>query len=220
MKFMHILILSDGSFDGLIAKELTNNGHDVCILRNNEETENGLDDIYNIKQIKEIQFDPADLSEVDMSNVDVFLAITSNDNMNITMSLIAQKIHCVSKVIAKLNTPAKKVIYNALNIETITPIQAEIRQLKELLDLGNYNVISVLDNNYEIIELLSNSKRPKSVESIEKKYSCIISGLTKNGLMNIPKKNDLIEKGERMICTIEKKQKEKLINSFNKGMWL
>jgi len=67
---------------------------------------------------------------------------------------------------------------------------------------------------------LVNKGKVTSLEDIEINYHCIISGLIKDGVVEIPDKKQYINNGDRIICTIQKNHKEKLIKSFSKEILL
>lgn len=217
---MYIIIIGCGRLGSNLAKILSDDGHDVCIVDRDTDRLNTLGSGFNGQRIKGIEFDSDNLIEAGIKHADALLAITSDDNINITVSLIAEKIYTIPKIFARVNDPGKVFIYNMLNIKTINPIQSEIELLKGKLLVDKYDVIASLEDDYQIIELPIQKNKSKSVESIEEKYSCIISGLIKDKTLRIPKKTDLLQKGDRIICFIKKEQKGRLINSLSKDVIL
>jgi trk system potassium uptake protein len=213
---MFIIIIGCGRLGSYLAKELADEGHDICILDRNSERLNTLGSGFNGQRIKGIEFDSDNLLEAGIEQADALLSVTNDDNINITVSLIADKIYHVKKIIARVNDPGKNFIYDKLNIKTINPVRSEIDLLKNRLLIENLDVVTTVDNNYEIIDLLVNKEKEITVEEIEKNYSCIISVLTKYGISSIPKKDESIHAGDRIICTIHKKDKENLVNTLIK----
>jgi len=127
---MHIVIIGCGKLGSNLAKELSDEGNDICIIDRNGDKLNALGTGFNGQRIKGIEFDSDKLIEAGVNQADVLLAVTSDDNINITVSLIAEKIFHVPNIIAKVNDPQKNDIYNQLGIHTINPIQYEIEMLK------------------------------------------------------------------------------------------
>jgi len=217
---MYIIIIGCGRFGSNLAKGLSDDGNNVCIIDRNGDKLNALGSGFNGQRIKGIEFDSDNLLEAGVEQADALIAVTSDDNINITVSLIAEKIFNVPKIIARVNDPEKNFFYHKLGINTINPIQYEIEILKSKLHIKSLDVISALDNNYEIIEFLVNKEKPISVGDIETKYHCIISGLMKDGVVRLTKKNDQIHKGDKLICTVHKNDKGKLINYLCKEIFL
>jgi trk system potassium uptake protein TrkA len=160
------------------------------------------------------------LLEAEIHKAEALLAVTNDDNVNITVSLIAKQIHKVPRIIARVNEPGKSYIYETMGIATINPVQSGIEVLKSKLLTEKFDVISVLDNNYEIVELLVNRNVSISVKDIEEECSCIINGLRRNDFITLPAKEEKISNGDRIICTIEKDDKKHLITWLSKEVFI
>lgn len=217
---MFIIIIGCGRFGSKLAKGLSDDGYDVSIIDNNVERLNALGSGFNGRRIKGVEYDNDNLIEAGIEEADALIAVTSNDNINITVSLIADKIYKVSQIIARVNESDKNSFYQTLGINTINPIQYEVEIIKSKLPIKSLDVISTLDNNYEIIEFLVSKEKSAIVEEVESKFHCIISGIIKEGDLQIAKKSEEISEGDKVICTVHKKDKGKLINYFCKEMFL
>lgn len=217
---MYIIIIGCGRLGSKLAKGLSDDGNDICIIDRKREKLDNLGSGFNGHRIKGIEYDSVNLMEAGVTEADVLLAVTPDDNINITVSLIAKKIFHVPKIIARVNEPSKKIIFNKLEIDTISPVEYEIEALKNKLLIDNIDVVSHLDTNVEILELIVNKTKATSIKEVEEYYHCIISGLIKDARVEIPDKNMQIHKGDRIICTIQKKDKERLIKSLSKEILL
>lgn len=220
VKSMFIIIVGCGRLGSNLAKELADDGNDICIIDRDGNKLNSLGSGFNGKRIKGIEFDSDKLTEAGIKQADALLAVSSDDNINITVSLIAEKIFHISKIVARVNNPEKKTIYKLLGIETINPIKYEIEIIKSKLAIESMDIISTLDNNYQIIEMLVSKEKSSSVSEIEEKYNCIISCLIKKGTVILPEKSEQLKRGDRFICTVSRKDKGRLINSFSKEILL
>lgn len=217
---MYIIIIGCGRLGSTLAKELSNNGHDVCILDRDKEKLDALGSGFNGHKIKGIEFDNDKLIEAGIQKADVLLAVTNDDNVNITVSLISKELHKVRKIIARVNDPDKSNIYEKLQIETINPVLSGIDVLKSKLQTENLDVLSSISSNMEIVELLVNRSISLSVKDIEASCSCIISSFVRNGLCNLPQKEEVIHSGDRIICTIPIEKKKKMITLLSKEMFI
>lgn len=77
---------------------------------------------FNGQRIKGIEFDSDNLTEAGIQKADALLAVTSDDNINITVSLVAKTIYHVPKIIARVNDPNRQYVYKILHIPTINPV--------------------------------------------------------------------------------------------------
>jgi len=87
---MYIIIVGCGRLGSNLAKQLADEGHDVCVIERNPEKLNILGSGFNGQRIKGIEFDSEKLEEAGIKQADSILAVSSDDNINITVSLIAE----------------------------------------------------------------------------------------------------------------------------------
>jgi trk system potassium uptake protein TrkA len=217
---MYIIIIGCGRFGSKLAKDLSDNGNDICVVDRNGDKLNNLGSGFNGQRIKGIEFDSDNLVEAGIKQADALIAVTADDNINITVSLIAGKIFHVPKIFARVNDPEKTYFYDKLGISAINPIQYEIEQIRSRLVIGSIDVITAFDDNYEMLELLVDKDKSITVGKLEEKFHCIISGLNKDGKLGLPRKNDIITTGVRLYCTVGIKDKGKLINYLCKENFL
>ncbi len=118
---MYIIIIGCGRLGSTLAQELSDAGHDVTIIDRDSGRLSILGSGFNGIKVKGIEFDNDILIEAGIEHADFIMSVTSDDNINITVSLIAQKIFKVPRIIARICKPNKKFIYEKLGIETINP---------------------------------------------------------------------------------------------------
>jgi trk system potassium uptake protein TrkA len=217
---MYIIIVGCGRFGSNLAKGLSDDGYDVCVIDRSGDRLNTLGSGFNGQRIKGIEFDRDILLDAGIENSDALIAVTPDDNINITVSMIAGRLFNVPKIIARVNDPEKTFFYEKLGISTINPIHYGIEILKSKLPINNLDIISSLDNNYEIIELLVNKEKKVSIGDIEERYDCIVFGLMQDGVVSLPKKSDQVLEGVRVICIVHVKDKGKLINFLCKESFI
>lgn len=213
---MYVVIIGCGRLGSSLAMELSNEGHDIAIIDRDKERLNVLGSGFNGHKIKGIEYDNGHLIEAGIEKADVFLAITPDDNINITGALIAKNIYKVPRIIARVCYPNRKYIYEKLDIETIVPTQLGAQILKNRIITNSPGVIASLNRDYEIIEVPILKEKASSVKEIENRFSCIISGIVKNGILYIPNKDELVFHGDKIICTINRNGKDRLISSLVK----
>ncbi len=217
---MYIIIIGCGRFGSKLAKDLSDGGNDVCVVERNGDKLNSLGSGFNGQRIKGIEYDSDNLIEAGIRHADALIAVTSDDNINITVSMIANKIFQIPKIFARVNDPEKTYLYNKLGINTINPIQYEIELIKSKLPIGSIDVITIFDDDYEMLELLVDKDKSITVGKLEDKFHCIISGLRKDGKLKLPAKNDIITNKVQLYCTVGIKDKGKLINYLCKENFL
>lgn len=209
---MNIIIVGCDLLGSILANNLADAGHNVSVVDRDSERLNVLGSGFNGVKIKGIEYDNEILLDAGIHETDIILAVTTDENINITVSLIAKEIYKVPRIIARIVNPNRKYIYDNLQIETINPIQLEVDVLEAKLALKREASLFDLSVEYEIIGVTVKHAKKISVQEIEEEFDCIISAIDKGNTILLPLKSEFIEHGERIICTIRKKDKERLVS--------
>lgn len=116
---MYIMIVGCGRLGMTLAEDLADTGYDVSIIDRDSKRLDALGNGFNGLRVKGIEFDNDILREAGIGRTDFVISVTPDDNINITVSLIAKRIYQVPRMIARVNEPGKKAVYEKLGIETI-----------------------------------------------------------------------------------------------------
>ncbi|MBZ9632781.1 potassium channel family protein [Clostridium sp. FP1] len=211
---MYIIIIGCGRLGSGLAMELSNDGHDVVIVDKYAANLQRLRSGFNGIKIKGVEIDNDTLMEAGIDKADIFLAMTPADNINIMASQIAKNIFKVPKVIARIFDPSREFIYRKLGLQTISPTELGINIIKNKIIDKKSDTLFMLNNDIAIEEITINKLKFKSVLEIEDKFNCSICAVWKNGEFMIPNKNELFEKGNKIVCSINKENKEKLVKAI------
>ncbi|MEG2016369.1 MAG: TrkA family potassium uptake protein, partial [Oscillospiraceae bacterium] len=164
---MNIIIVGCGRLGSNLANELSDAGHNISIIDRDNERLNVLGSGFNGLKIKGIEYDNEVLAEAEIQNADVIISVTPDENVNITVSLIAKKIYRVPRIIARIVNPNRKYIYENLDIETINPTQLGVDILKSKIARENSQTIANINKYYEVAEITVNKKKSVTVKEIE-----------------------------------------------------
>jgi trk system potassium uptake protein TrkA len=163
-----------------------------------------------------VEIDNDVLMEAGIDKADMFLAMTPADNINIMASQIAKDIFNVPRVIARIFDPSREFIYRRLGLRTINPTELGINVIKNRTIDNNSGTLLILNNDVSIEEVTINKLNFKTFLEIEDKFNCKICAFSKRGEFMIPSENELLEKSEKIICSISKENKEKLVKAIMK----
>lgn len=130
---MNIIIIGCGRLGSTLANELSDAGHNISVIDRDSERLNVLGSGFNGLIIKGIEYDDEILKEAGILTSDAVLSVTPDENINITVSLIAKKIYKVPRIIARIVNPNRQYIYEKLDIETINTTQLGVDILKSRL---------------------------------------------------------------------------------------
>ena len=131
---MYITIVGCGRLGSMLAEDLANTGHDIAIIDRNAKNLETLGSGFNGLRVKGVEFDNDVLIDAGIKQADCLIAATPFDNINITVALVAKKIFSVPRIIAKINDPQKKRVYDSLAIETINPTELSAYILKTRIE--------------------------------------------------------------------------------------
>ena len=131
---MYITIVGCGRLGSMLAENLANNGYDIAIIDGNAKNLETLGSGFNGLRVKGVEFDNDVLIDAGIKQADCLIAATPFDNINITVALVAKKIFSVPRIIAKINDPQKKRVYDSLAIETINPTELSAYILKTRIE--------------------------------------------------------------------------------------
>ncbi|NLW64611.1 MAG: TrkA family potassium uptake protein [Clostridiales bacterium] len=120
---MYIIIVGCGRLGSVLSMELSDAGHNIAVIDSDSKRLEALGNGFNGLSVKGIEYDSNVLREAGISRADYLLSLTSDDNLNIMVSLIAKDCFKVPRVIARVNEPSKKSVYELLFIETINPTE-------------------------------------------------------------------------------------------------
>jgi trk system potassium uptake protein TrkA len=217
---MYIVIIGCGRLGSSLATELSSQGHDVAIIDNNSEDLDRLGSGFNGQRIRGVEYDNDILIEGGIDRADVFLAVTNDDNTNIMASQIAKNIFNVPRVIARVCEPDREFIYKTLGIETVNPTQLASDVIKNRIIEWGSKILAVLDDEMEVVEISVVKSKGKTVEELENNYKCVISSILKEGSFRLPNKNEVVEQGDKIVCAVHRKNREKLISALTKEMFI
>ena len=120
---MYIIIVGCGRLGSTLARELSDAGHNISVVDRESKRLDALGGGFNGFSVKGVEYDSNVLKEAGISRADYVIVATSDDNLNITVSLVAKETFKVRRVIARVNNPDKKSVYELLGIETINPTE-------------------------------------------------------------------------------------------------
>ncbi|MEE2037202.1 TrkA family potassium uptake protein [Nocardiopsis sp. CT-R113] len=111
MAEMRIAIAGAGSVGRSIAKELAGSGHDVLLI-DRDTRAIGLDDLPQVEWLLADACELATLEDARLGDFDVVVAASSDDKVNLVVSLLAKTEFDVDRVIARINDPENEWLFN------------------------------------------------------------------------------------------------------------
>ncbi len=117
---MYVVIVGCGRVGSELAKLLSQEGHNVVVVDNEQKSFERLGQTFNGVMLTGNGYDEELLKEAGIEKADAFCAVTNGDNTNIIAAQIAKKIFKVPKVIARIYDPKRAHIYHKLGLDVIS----------------------------------------------------------------------------------------------------
>ncbi len=108
---MRIAIAGAGSVGRSIAAELASSGHDVLLI-DRDTRAIGVDDLPQVEWLLADACELATLEDARLGDFDVVIAASSDDKVNLVVSLLSKTEFAVERVIARINDPDNEWLFN------------------------------------------------------------------------------------------------------------
>lgn len=117
----YIVITGCGRLGSMLANRLSRDGESVVIIDRDESTFADLTSEFSGFTIHGDATELEVLRQAKTERADYFLAVTSNDNVNLMIAQVAKLIFGVPLVLARVFDPAREDIYTQLGINVVCP---------------------------------------------------------------------------------------------------
>lgn len=118
---MNVIVVGCGRLGAKIANTLFHLGHIVSVIDQDKDSFNQLDDDFDGIIVDGMPMDMSVLRDAGVESCDAVAVVTSDDNLNITVSEIVKEFFYVDNVIARINDPAREHVFYNLGLKTICP---------------------------------------------------------------------------------------------------
>lgn len=209
---MDIIVVGCEHLGAMVAIELANLNHNITVIESDEEKLVTLGSGFNGHVISGIEYDHDNLVQSGIEHCDALLALTNDDNLNITVSLVAKQIFKVKKVIAQVIEPNRRDQYDLLNIESISPIKMGVNSLLSKMDIVPLETVYKVTSGYEITHIHVQRDLPIRVSDIQQKCDVIVSAIIANGIGELVKLDSMIKNGDSVVCTHHIRDRQRLMS--------
>lgn len=179
---MYIIIVGCGMVGSKLAKALSDDNHDVVVIDSDAENFSQLGSGFNGLTVGGVPLDEDVLKSAGIEKADALVAVTPDDNMNVTVSQIAKKIFKVPKVITRIYDPEREIIFQELGLTTMCPASLVVCQVKSILNKkygGIWNSFGDKNINFKFV---TPDKKyiGKLIKNVEPGLSSTIFGIIKD----------------------------------------
>lgn len=121
VKGLFVIIVGCGRLGAYLANKLSSDGASVVAVDSNERAFEALTAEYSGFHVEGDATEFAVLKQARMDKADIVIGATPDDNVNIMIAQVAQKVFGVPKVIVRVVEPRRVELCRALGIECVCP---------------------------------------------------------------------------------------------------
>jgi trk system potassium uptake protein TrkA len=152
---VNIIVVGCGKVGQSIITLLASQGHDVSVVSGDPEAFANLPNDFTGFSTFGNPIDLDVLSRAGIENCDVFVAVTSDDNVNLMAVQIAKNIYNVGKVFARVNDQQKNDVFRSFGIETICPTNLTADALIPLIN--DHEHVTTVNHNGRLFVIMTSA---------------------------------------------------------------
>lgn len=204
---MYIIIVGAGRVGLNLASFLISDGHDVTIIESNHKLCDNAAHELDAMVICGDGTDKKILEEANMSNADVFVAATGNDEVNL-LSCILVKDYNIKKVIARVSDPTHEKVFKDVGIDSVvSPELTAASYLEKLIIRPKIaDLVIIGKGNAELLDITVTNKKMfgAKTSAVSPTKDFIISALHENGDMTIPDDTTILKEGCKISILVKR----------------
>lgn len=153
---MRILIVGAGKLGSLLAKDLSEKGHEVIVIEIDEEKARKLAEEADVAAYARDATDPSVYEEIGLQSIDIVVATTNKDEVNLFTSLIARE-YGVPRIVAKVRDSRVAQILTRVGLVEDVVVEPQVigSIIKGIIE-GKYNVVElvpVFTGNFRLVSV-------------------------------------------------------------------
>lgn len=220
-RIMNVIIVGGGKVGTYIASLLLSNDHTVTVIESNPK--------YYAKVIKELPesivlnknaTDPEVLEGAGIASADVLAAVSDQDEINLVVSTLAKLEFSVPKVIARVNNPKNKWLFNSGMGIDVGVNQADIMAHLIVEEMNLQNMLTILKLNrgdYAIVQMNVQQTAKAAnhyVKELAIPKNTVLIAITREGSLLIPKGDSQLFVGDEVLMLTDETSRSELRDIF------
>jgi K+ transport systems, NAD-binding component len=226
---MNIFICGAGRVGFTIAKLLSEQNHSITVIDQSSDDIQKINETLDVKAIVGKATSPAILEKANISEANMLIAVTRNDEINMLICQIAHSLFKTPKKIARIRAqeyldPKFSQLFNKENLPIDFVISPEIEIAKsihrKLESPGANDNVPFADNSIRLLEIQVDEKCPINnikLNELTKKFPKLnanILGVVRDEKFIFLKKNDVMKKNDKAYVSINALQIQETLEAF------
>ena len=227
---MRIIIVGAGIVGFNLAQELSQEGHDVAIVDQDPDCTRRISDTLDVMVVQGNACLPSVLVKAGIKSTEMLIAVTEKDEINLLACFLASRFEVPNRFarLRDMEFTTKDAVLSPQNLfvdQAINPPQIMVETILKFLETpGVVNVAEFADGDVLLREFDVPENAPISgksiqdIRSITLMDSFLIVAIVRNGVLVIPKDEDIIHAGDRFYTLVDKEFLPFLLPMLNKTL--
>ena len=226
---MNIIICGAGRVGFTIAKLLSEQNHSITVIDQSSDDIQKINETLDVKAIVGKATSPAILEKANISEANMIIAVTRNDEINMLICQIAYSLFKTPKKIARIRDqeyldPKFSQLFNkeSLPIDFVISPEIEIAKSihRKLESPGSTDNVPFANNNIRLLEILVDERCPINNIKLNEltktfpKLNANILGVVRDEKFIFLKKNDVLKKNDKAYVAINASQIQETLEAF------
>ncbi len=156
---MRILVIGAGKLGSLLAKRLSEKGHEVIVVEKDENRAKEIAEQADVEAFVRDATDPSVYEEVNIASVDAVLAVTNRDEVNLFVAMMARE-YGVQRIIVKVRDSRIAQIASRIGIAEHVVVEPKVvgSVIEGVLE-GKYSsvdLVPVFAGNFRLVTIAIN----------------------------------------------------------------
>ena len=213
---MRIAIAGSGKVGRALAKDLLSNGHQVLMIDSDPEC---LDrkDLAGAETLLGDVCESSVLEQADLPNVNILVATTGDDKVNLVVSLLAKTEFGVDRIVARVNHPKNEWLFDetwGVDVAVSTP-QILVSLVEEAVSIGDLvKLFTFKKSGIDLVEVTLDIDSPvigQRVGSVSWPIDTAPVAILRDGSVLVPTKDDTMEVGDELLFVSKQEQETALM---------
>ncbi|MDA8277439.1 MAG: TrkA family potassium uptake protein [Actinomycetota bacterium] len=216
---MKVVIAGAGSVGSFIAEDLGNAGHEVLVIEKNRDEVKKLNPDIKCTYLLADACEVSSLEKAGLSDADVVVAATGDDEDNLVISLLAKQEFMVPRVVARVNNPRNHWLFNktwGVDVSVSTPHLLS-SLVEEAVSVGSLvRLLSFEKSGARLVEVTLADNSPandKELSLLPFPREASIVAIIREDNVIVPRGDTILRSGDEVVVlvTVESESEVKTI---------
>jgi trk system potassium uptake protein len=205
---MKVAIAGAGNVGTYIADDLRAAGHDVILMEKDADLVAKMRPTLDVTWVAADACEVQSLEEAGIADADVMVAATGDDEDNLVVSLLAKQEFAVPKVVARVNHPKNRWLFNetwGVDVSVSTP-HLLTALVEEAVSVGSLvRLLQLEGGEARLVEVTLAEDSPaagKSIADLDVPRDATVVAVVREGRVVVPRGDTVVGPGDEVLCLV------------------